>query len=156
MISSSISDLSRRALLVAACCIAWPGPCIAVEDSAYVPVEFARFIAEQRAPEGRVIPLRPDRVRFEATVMSQPRTARTDYLMEVLRFLQVEPMPEVSRQMFLRADNGVVHAVYVGDPAAAMIRERFANGSRATFFGLRVYSYGKGPAILLEAVGPAP
>lgn len=124
----------------------------AQQDDRYAKVEFGAFIALHRSPQ-RIIPLRPDRIRFFAKVLRQPEPVSTDYLMSVLKVAGVDPLPHVSQKVFLQANDGAIQGVYLEDSAAAHLRETVAEGGRAAFFGLRAYDYSKGPAILVEKVG---
>ncbi len=150
---SSISDPLRRLLLSSAllCSLAAPAP---AQDDHYVKVEFGAFIAGHRSPQ-RIIPMHPDRVRFFATVLHAPEPVHTDYLMGALKVAGVDPLPRVSEKVFLQADDGAIQGVYLEDGAATLVRDTVPVGGRAAFFGLRVYDYSKGPAILIEKVGKA-
>lgn len=154
---SSISDRVRWLALSGALLCGLAAPALAQDkrpDDQYVKVEFGAFIVLHRSPQ-RIIPLKPDRVRFFAKVLSVPEPVRTDYLMGVLKVADVDPLPRVSNKVFLQADNGTNQGVYLTDDAAAQVRDVAPVGSRAAFFGLRAYDYSKGPAILVEKVGKA-
>jgi hypothetical protein len=161
MTKFSTSDRACRVWLAALplsallCCLCVPAMAqVDRQDDPYVKVEFGAFIVSHRSPQ-RIIPLRPDRVRFLAKVLSAPEPVRTDYLMGVLKVAGVDPLPRVSNKVFLQADDGTIQGVYLEDGAAAQVRDTAPVGRRATFFGLRAYDYAKGPAILVEKIGKA-
>jgi hypothetical protein len=157
MTKFSISDRARRVLLSGALLCGFAAPAPAQDkrpEDQYVKVEFGAFIVSHRSPQ-RIIPMKPDRVRFFAKVLRAPEPVGTSYLMGVLKVVGVNPLPRVSEKIFLQADDGNIQGVYLTDDVAAKVRATAPVGQRATFFGLRAYDYSKGPAILVEKVGKA-
>ncbi len=65
--SISIPERSRRVLLLAAAgaFLARPAP---AQEEHYAPVSLGAYFAETRVERGRVVPLRPDRIRFQAVI----------------------------------------------------------------------------------------
>ena len=76
------------------------------------------------------------------------------YIYTALEVAGIRPLPEVGHQLFVETAGGKIISVYVEKKAAARIAEEMAVEETVRLWGYHVYSYAKGPALLV--VGAAP
>jgi hypothetical protein len=88
-------------------------------------------------------------ISFEARVKRHPEERPMHYVYEVLEMSGVKPLPEVGHRMFVESRGGRIIPVYVEKQAAARIGSGVKVGKTARFLGYHLYSYGKGPAVLV-------
>lgn len=88
-------------------------------------------------------------VSFEARVKRHPEIRQLSYVHEVLNLSGVKPLPEVEHRMFVESKGGRIIPVYVEKHAAAKIGSGVKEGRTARFMGYHLYSYSKGPALLV-------
>lgn len=123
-------------------------------DLGYVDID--RFIAthvEHGKKKNRVIK-RPSALQFEARVKQHARRTKkpNTYLNSILGVFRFSPLPSVNHQMFLETASGRIFPVYVEDGQVEALTKTVAEDGRpARFSGYHVYTYSKGPAILVTA-----
>ena len=123
----------------------------------FVPIDIDRYVATARpAKAGTRAIIRPSPVRFEGRLKQGPRPQKTDYLYTALGFFPLDPKPQVSQGMFVETPGGHVLPVYVDDTLLEPLKKHLAEGQAASFRGWHVYTYSKGPAILVVGFEPAP
>lgn len=105
-----------------------------------------------RPGEGRIIMTDPLPVTFDAKIMRHPQTNKTDYLQMALGFSSWDPMPVVKHSMFVASKTGKVVPVYMEEGVARYVSELTKVGDHKKFEGFHIYSYAKGPAILVLGV----
>lgn len=136
------------------------GKAAAGED--FVRVELDRFVEqEQRAARGEgaagrklirmAVPLS-----FEARLKRLPEERDLSYVYTALEVSGISPMPEVRHRMFIESAEGRIIPVYVEKGAAARLQSGLKLEQRARFLGYHVYTYAKGPAILVVNFRPLP
>lgn len=101
----------------------------------------------------------PDKlIVFDGEVMSLPKSQKTSYLQEALLVAKINPSPVVEDGIFIKVgkkDDGsdIVIPVYVDK---SVISDTAANKKiqvkqKMRFAGIHIYSYSKGPAIVVES-----
>ncbi len=88
-------------------------------------------------------------VSFEARVKRHPEPRQLSYVHEVLNMSGVQPLPEVEHRMFVESKGGRIIPVYVEKQVAARIGNGLQEGKTARFSCYHLYSYSKGPAVLV-------
>lgn len=96
--------------------------------------------------------LPPQFIGFTARLAEPPRKAKTDYLKTALSILQVAEPPPVSHQMLLLTPGGQRLPVYVEDKLVPVLAA--AERREALFVGYHLYTYSKGPAIVVTGYAP--
>lgn len=91
----------------------------------------------------------PEPIAFDAAVKQAPQEIKTDYLKEALSVLRVSPMPTINHRMFVETAQGRVMPVYVWDNVAD---EFDPSEQPQRMVGYHVYTYAKGPAIVVDGV----
>lgn len=92
-------------------------------------------------------PLNP--ISFTAVIKEAPTEIATSYLAEAFGILGVSPAPKVTHRMFVETADGKVMPVYVWD----QVVDNFTAGStKHQFFGFHIYTYSKGPAIVVDGM----
>jgi len=125
-------------------------PLTAQEKAPFEAVDLDTFFDDQKAfANGRKIITMAAPVGFEARLKRHPEPRKLQYVYTALEVGGVSPLPVVEHRMFVESDGGRVIPVYVDKAAAAWIDERVKEGQRLRFVGYHLYSYAKGPAILV-------
>ncbi len=88
-------------------------------------------------------------VRFTASLKQGPEEKSMTYIYTALEMAGVSPLPNVSHQMFVESAKGRIISVYVENQVAARIANELAAGQTAEFAAYHVYSYSRGPALLV-------
>jgi len=116
-------------------------------------IELQPFIdAERNAYQGTITIVPPLNISFNGVIKSLPEKKSFNYLYKALDLMQVQPLPAVEHQMFIGAPNGDVIAVYVDARVADQISQSVELETIATWYGYHIYSYSRGPAIVIENV----
>lgn len=140
------------ALLVAMSC---PVPVGAQErvsvGAEFKTVELDRFIEQEKKAVGKgnklirmAVP-----VSFAAKMKRQPEEKPLSYVYTAMEVAGVKPLPEVGHRMFVESGGGRIIPVYVEKQAAARLARGLKEEESARFLGYHLYSYAKGPAILV-------
>ena len=93
---------------------------------------------------------------FEARLKRLPEERDLSYVYTALEVSGISPMPEVRHRMFIESAEGRIIPVYVEKGAAARLQSGLKLEQRARFLGYHVYTYAKGPAILVVNFRPLP
>lgn len=118
----------------------------------YVRVEIDDYLQSQRPalPNSRlIVPVK--NVRFDARIEGPPEERNVTYLFTALKVMGVTEMPKVNHRLVLTSPQGRPFAVYVPAEMVETLRQARPRSS-AQFYGLHVYNYANGPAILLTGV----
>jgi hypothetical protein len=121
-------------------------------DGGFRDVELDRLIerekdAVEKLQKKKIVMAAP--VRFFARMKRRPEEKKMTYVYTALEVAGVKPMPEVGHRMFVETEEGRIIPVYVEKEAAARLMKGLEEGERARFLGYHIYSYDKGPAILV-------
>ncbi|MEM7405567.1 MAG: hypothetical protein AAF458_09765 [Pseudomonadota bacterium] len=117
-------------------------------------IDIDDFIAthvEHGKRKNRVIK-RPSALKFDARVKQHARRTKkpNSYLNSILGVFRFSPLPSVNHQMYLETANGKIFPVYIEDGQVdALAKAVKEDGRSARFSGYHVYTYSKGPAILV-------
>lgn len=120
----------------------------------FKPIELDSFIEQEKKIVGkgkRLIRMAAP-VSFEAKVKRHPEEKPMSYVYEVLELAGVKPVPEVRHRMFVESRGRRIIPVYVEKQAVARIGKELKEGMSARFLGYHLYSYRKGPAVLVVDV----
>lgn len=116
-------------------------------------VDIDRFWAETRpAKEGTREIVGPNPIRFLASIKAVPEAIEVTYVYTALSMMRVDPMPAVNHRMFIETADGSIVPVYVWDDAVEMFRDAGVAPDPIAMTGFHVYTYAKGPAIIVDAV----
>ena len=128
------------------------------EHSEFKAVELDRFIEQEKEAalklDGKKLIKRADPVRFVASVKQLPKQKKLTYIYTALEVAKISPLPNVEHQMFIESKDGQIISVYVETQAATRLSQELTDGQEAEFFGYHVYTYKRGPAILLADFAP--
>jgi hypothetical protein len=130
--------------------------CICAEDEKFKAVELDRFIEQEQksAGEGKRMIKMFAPVSFEAKMKRFPEERELTYVYAAMELIRVNPLPEVHHRMFVESAEGRIIPVYVEKEAAAKLAAGLKEEDKARFVGYHVYSYAKGPAILVVGFAP--
>lgn len=113
-------------------------------------VDFGSYISKFKDDyQGNIYIIQPSNIHFKATLMDKPKAKNSAYVQQALQMMQVSPMPTISHQMFLGADDGQVIAVYVDQRIVAAI-DKLPVKQTVDWFGYHIYNFSKGPALVIE------
>ena len=117
----------------------------------FASIELDRFIEqEQKAAEkGKKMIKMMVPVSFEAKLKRQPEEKQMEYVYTALELSGVKPIPEVRHRMFIESGEGRIIPVYIETNAVKKVNNSLKEEEKARFQGYHVYSYAKGPAILV-------
>jgi hypothetical protein len=121
-------------------------------------IDLDRFIEKEKATvahAGKKLIARDAPIRFEATMKRIPEKKKMAYIYTAMSAAGVSPLPEVEHRMFIETKGRRIISVYVEKGVAARIPGGLKEGAAAQFFGYHVYSYDKGPAIMVVDFSPA-
>jgi hypothetical protein len=130
--------------------------CICAEDEKFKAVELDKFIEQEQKSAGkgqRMIKMFVP-VSFEAKMKRFPEEREVTYVYTAMELIGVNPLPEVHHRMFVESAGGRIIPVYVEKEAAAKLAAALKEEDKARFVGYHVYSYAKGPAILVVGFAP--
>ncbi|MEM7270508.1 MAG: hypothetical protein AAF401_14810 [Pseudomonadota bacterium] len=113
-------------------------------------VELDKFAELRPERDGTREIVRPHAIAFSAAMIQKPEPIETEYVYTALSVMEVSPMPKVGHRMFIESAGGHIMPVYVWDDAVAEIAA--LNGETRVFGGHHVYTYAKGPAIIVDGV----
>lgn len=123
------------------------------KDEGFKPVELDSFIEQEQEATGFIkgkklikmfVP-----VRFEAKMKRYPEEWELSYIYTAMQLAGVQPLPVVHHRMFVETGKGRIIPVYVEEAAAGKLAKGLKEEEKACFLGYHVYSYSKGPAILV-------
>lgn len=128
-------------------------PAVAAEDEAFKSIDLDKFIKQEqkaiaKSDAKRLIKMAAP-VRFEAKMKRYPEERDMSYIYLALEVCGVDPLPEVGHRMFVESDGGNIIPVYVEKNVVDKLNNGLKEEESAEFIGYHVYSYSKGPAILV-------
>lgn len=114
-------------------------------------VELDSFIEQEKhaAEKGAKLIKMAKPVSFDARMKRLPEERQVSYVYKALELSGVSPMPEIHHRMFVESDGGRIIPVYVEKGAVQKLNAGLKEEEKAHFLGYHVYSYAKGPAILV-------
>lgn len=116
-------------------------------------VELGTFVAETRpTKEGTREIIEPAAIQFSAAIKAVPEAIKVEYVYTALSMMQVNPLPKVGHRMFVEAADGNIIPVYVWDEAVDALAASGVTGQPVDLTGFHIYTYAKGPAIIVDAV----
>ena len=138
-------------LLVAWVALAAAPPATVADEPSFRHVDIDRYIERMKPrKQGTRELFRPVPVTFDASVKQHPHPRKVQYLYTVLDIFPLEPRPQVNHRMFVTTPGGRIIPVYVEDGLVERIRARLReDGQRTQFNAYHVYTYSKGPALLV-------
>ncbi|WP_051553808.1 hypothetical protein [Desulfobulbus elongatus] len=129
-----------------------------VSNETFATIELDRFIEqEQRLVNNskKLIKMAAP-VTFEAKMKRLPEEKKMEYIYTALEVAGVSPMPKVQHRMFLESREGRILPVYVEENAVKKLNAGLKEDVTARFQGYHVYTYAKGPAILVVDFAATP
>ena len=128
------------------------GPAI---DAAYKAVDIDDYTARQRPlAAGTRTLLPPQYIVFTARIDQPPRPAKTEYLKLALSVLGIADAPAINHQMMLATPGGRRLPVYVEDALVQVLAQSAPVQTESRFHGYHIYTYSKGPAIVISGYQP--
>lgn len=116
-------------------------------------VDLDAFIAQEKSRverfKGQKIIKMSEPVSFQARVKQLPREKKMSYIYSALEIAKVTPLPEVTHQMFVESAAGQIISVYVERRVAERMASSLKEGQSVAWASYHVYSYSKGPALLV-------
>jgi len=123
---------------------------MAEETPDFAPAELDVLIEHSRLPREGSVEMVFKKIRLDAEIVHPPAPRRTQYLMDTLRNLGGDGMPQVTHGMDIASASGKTFNVYVEDGVAARAKAELKPGDRATLYGYHVYDSSRhGPGILV-------
>lgn len=116
-------------------------------------VDLDRFVIEtqvRKAGTREIVP--PKAIAFSGTIKREPEAIETEYVYTALQLMKTSPLPKVNHRMFVETGSGEILPVYVWDDAVAAMTASGVTGRPVELTGFHVYTYSKGPAIIVDAV----
>ena len=117
----------------------------------FTDVVLDRFIEQEQkaAADGKKIIKMMSPLSFEAKLKRQPEEKPMEYVYTAMELSGIKPLPEVHHRMFVESGEGRIIPVYVEANAVKKVNAGLKEEGSARFQGYHVYSYAKGPAILV-------
>lgn len=123
--------------------------------AAYKTVDIDDYAAKHRpVKEGTRTLLPPQYLLFDAHIDQPPRTARTDYVRLAMSVMGIVDAPAIGHQMLLATPGGRRLPVYVEDTLVSLLTKAAAAQPDGQFQGYHIYTYSKGPAIVISGYRP--
>ena len=118
-------------------------------------VDLDAFVAaRQVAKAGTREIVWPEGLRFAGKLRSAPRKIDAEYIYTALSVMKVAAVPQINHTMFVESASGAVRPVYVRDDAVARLQAAGV-GAEVELTGFHVYTYAKGPAIVVDGLAGA-
>ena len=124
---------------------------IDVGNDVFTAIELDQFIEKEQKVVGnnkKLIKM-AEPVSFEAKMKRQPEEKVMEYIYTALEVAGVTPMPQVHHRMFVESSGGRILPVYVEENAVKKMNAALKEEDKVRFQGYHVYTYAKGPAILV-------
>ena len=143
--------ISRVILAVLFCSLTVCTGALGAKEKEFKNVELDGFIVREKNAigNGRKVIKLADPISFEAKMKRHPEERQMSYIYKALEVAGVNPMPEVNHRMFIESEEGRIIPVYVEKNVVEKLIKGLKVEGRAKFIGYHVYSYAKGPAILV-------
>lgn len=88
-------------------------------------------------------------VSFEAKMKRFPEEKKMKYVYTAMEMAGVSPLPVVEHRMFVESQQGRIIPVYVEKETVKKLRAGLKEEDSARFLAYHIYSYSKGPALLV-------
>lgn len=124
-------------------------PVSASEDKGFKAVEIDRFIEVNKSGKKEKLITLAKQVSFEASLKRYPEEKDMNYVYIALAMAKIDPIPEVEYRMFLETADGHIFPVYIPNELVKEIKDGLQEGDHARFYGYHLYSYSRGPAIMV-------
>ena len=127
-------------------------PVTATGEDFFKDVELDRFIEQEKERVERIqkkVIAKGEPVRFVALIKRQPEAKKMTYVYTAMQAAGVSPLPDVEHRMFIETVEKRIISVYVEKMAAQRLMEKLKVGTKVQFLAYHVYSYDKGPALLI-------
>nr|WP_321465086.1 hypothetical protein [uncultured Desulfobulbus sp.] len=127
------------------------GQAAPVKEESFTRVELDTFIELEKhaAEKGKKLIKMARPVSFDARMKRLPEERQVTYVYKALELSGVSPLPEINHRMFVESSGGRIIPVYVEKNAVLKLNAGLKEEEKAHFLGYHVYSYAKGPAILV-------
>jgi hypothetical protein len=126
-------------------------PAMAVDDD-FKSVDLDHFIDQEigrvQAAKRKVITMAAP-ISFEARLKRHPEQRKVSYVYTAMEMGGLNPVPVVKHRMFVESTAGRIIPVYVDEASVGWINKGLKLEQQARFVGYHLYSYDKGPAILV-------
>jgi hypothetical protein len=124
---------------------------LAVQDGEFKAVELDGFIQQEKqaSDSGTKMIKMAAPISFTAKMKRYPEEQQMSYVYKAMELAGVSPLPEIGHRMFVESSGGRIIPVYVEKQTVAKIMTGLKEEGAARFLGYHIYSYSKGPAILV-------
>ncbi len=121
------------------------------QDEEFKEVTLDEFIVNNKVDleGGKKLLKMADPISFTARMKRFPEEKKMTYVYVALGVAGVQPMPVVEHRMFIESKEGRIIPVYVEKNVVEKLKNGLKEEEQAHFKGYHVYSYAKGPAILV-------
>ena len=93
----------------------------------------------------------PAPLRFAGRLRSLPERIEAEYIYTALSVMQVAPIPQINHTIFVESASGAVRAVYLRDDAVDAAKAAGLDAP-VELSGFHVYTYSRGPAIVIDGL----
>lgn len=123
---------------------------IASQEQEFKNVELDSFIVQEKkvGKDKKMITMAAP-VKFAAKMKRFPEERKLSYIYVAMEMAGVTPLPEVNHRMFVESQEGRIIPVYIEKEAVKKVKAGLKEEQEATFLGYHIYTYSKGPAILV-------
>lgn len=137
------------------CCLFLIAPAFASDESEFAFVDLDTFIEQQKkvGKDKKLIKM-AEPVKFDARMKRFPEERKMSYIYMAMEMSGMSPLPEVNHRMFIESKEGRVLPVYIEKQAVEKVKAGLKEEEQAIFLGYHIYSYSKGPAILVVDYTP--
>lgn len=128
-----------------------PAEQAAAKQETFQQVDLDLFIEQEKlsAEKGKRMIKMARPVSFDALMKRPPEEREVSYVYTALELSGVSPLPEIHHRMFVESNGGRIIPVYVEKKAVEKIDAGLKTDEKMRFLGYHVYSYAKGPALLV-------
>lgn len=123
------------------------------QQNQHIAIDIDHYVAVKRSrTKGKTLLIQPDPISFIGSVKQHPHPRKVSYLYEALAIYPMEPLPVVAHRMFMTTPKGHIMPLYVEKAAVEKIKQQLKeDGETVRFFGYHMFSYYKGPAIMVTS-----
>ena len=124
----------------------------AAGDEQFKPVVLDEFIEQEKQvaqdAKKKIIRMMAP-LKFSAKMKRFPEEKKMAYIYTAMMAAGVNPMPEADYRMFVESPEGRIIPVYVEKQTVEKLKAGLKEEQSAQFLGYHIYTYAKGPAILV-------
>lgn len=121
-------------------------------DEEFKMIDLDRFVESEKQlvkKRGKLIRMMKP-VKFTAKMKRLPEEKQMDYIYVAMTMSGLgDNLPKVGHRMFVESEKGRIIPVYVEDEAVRKIEKNLKLEKNVNFLAYHVYSYAKGPAMLV-------